>query len=419
MSSPITIVSDESTVDDTSLHLKSTETSGSSQTDRIPLSSFSALSLKAAFTSSAKVFLETWTTRSTTETFGVGTRRAIPLSFPLREGRTRATALAAPVEVGTILRAAALARLRSRWLASSSLWSPRVKGKVPADLITKLLVKNLDKGSQAVSGARSIADDRFIGAVGVSIDSDNVGWYITLSGGCDDHLLGPCYNGRSRGLRLETTLMTLPSTEMALSPTGLTSASKMPRVESYLRRCEACLTPPVSLMAMTSRGESLRPCQHLKKFLPILPNPFMATFSFASAAPFLYPPLLLLPNFTHVRIKRNKTKSRSSLHVSEDNATELTAEVWKATAETKSSDVFLAKGRKADELRRPEKSVNPFPLACIKPSVQEAQEFLATNLERWFGYGEGSRGHNVGIHRLKKAETFFQKEVALVLVRQH
>jgi len=119
------------------------------------------------------------------------------------------------------------------------------------------------------------------------------------------------FQGRSRGLRLETTLITLPSTEIPLSPTGLTSAAKMPRVESYLRRCEACLTPPVSLMAMTSRGESLRPCQHLKKFLPILPNPFMATFNFASAALFLYPPLLL-PNFSHIRIKKI---NEQNLHV--------------------------------------------------------------------------------------------------------
>lgn len=100
------------------------------------------------------------------------------------------------------------------------------------------------------------------------------------------------FQGRLDGLRLDTTWMIFPSTERAESPEGLTSASKIPRVESYLRRCEACLTPPVSLMAMMSRGESLRPCQHLKKFLPIRPNPLMATLSLASVTPFLYPPLL-------------------------------------------------------------------------------------------------------------------------------
>ena len=49
---------------------------------------------------------------------------AAPLSLPLSWGRTRATALAAPVVVGTMLRAAARARRRSRWEASSSRWSP-------------------------------------------------------------------------------------------------------------------------------------------------------------------------------------------------------------------------------------------------------------------------------------------------------
>jgi hypothetical protein len=48
--------------------------------------------------------------RSTTETFGVGTRMATPSSLPLSSGSTRPTALAAPVEVGIIDIAAARAR---------------------------------------------------------------------------------------------------------------------------------------------------------------------------------------------------------------------------------------------------------------------------------------------------------------------
>jgi hypothetical protein len=55
----------------------------------------------------------TWRTRSTTDTLGVGTRRAMPLSLPFMLGSTRATAWAAPVEVGTMFRAAARARRRS------------------------------------------------------------------------------------------------------------------------------------------------------------------------------------------------------------------------------------------------------------------------------------------------------------------
>lgn len=96
-------------------------------------------------------------------------------------------------------------------------------------------------------------------------------------------------HGRLTGLRSETTLMIFPSTEIP-SPAGLTSASKIPRVESYLRRWEACLIPPVSLMTTTSRGESFLPCQHLKKFLPILPKPLMATFTFISTTPLVFLP---------------------------------------------------------------------------------------------------------------------------------
>ena len=70
------------------------------------------------------MLFSTCTTKSTTETLGVGTRIAIPLSFPLRSGITNATALAAPVEVGTILTAAALALRKSRWLESRMRWSP-------------------------------------------------------------------------------------------------------------------------------------------------------------------------------------------------------------------------------------------------------------------------------------------------------
>ena len=49
-------------------------------------------------------------TRSTAETFGVGTRIAVPSSFPFSSGSTRPTAFAAPVEVGIIDRAAARPR---------------------------------------------------------------------------------------------------------------------------------------------------------------------------------------------------------------------------------------------------------------------------------------------------------------------
>ena len=53
------------------------------------------------------------TVRSTTETSKVGTRNAIPVSLPLTSGITRAQALAAPVEEGMMLPAAARPPLQS------------------------------------------------------------------------------------------------------------------------------------------------------------------------------------------------------------------------------------------------------------------------------------------------------------------
>ncbi|KAM1067933.1 hypothetical protein ACFX2B_022925 [Malus domestica] len=70
-------------VEETSVHLKSTDTRGTSHTANIPLSGPSAAFLKAALTSSAEIpFFATLITRSTTDTLGVGTRRAVPLSLP-------------------------------------------------------------------------------------------------------------------------------------------------------------------------------------------------------------------------------------------------------------------------------------------------------------------------------------------------
>lgn len=60
------------------------------------------------------------------------------------------------------------------------------------DVITKFLVKDLDEGGKAVGGARSIANNGFIGVVSVSIDSDHIGGDVTLSRGSDKYLLGPC-----------------------------------------------------------------------------------------------------------------------------------------------------------------------------------------------------------------------------------
>lgn len=83
----------------------------------------SAAAWNFALTSSVVVSFDTLTVRSTRETVEVGTRTAIPLSFPLSSGITRETALAAPVDVGIMDIPAARARLMSGCGRSRSFWS--------------------------------------------------------------------------------------------------------------------------------------------------------------------------------------------------------------------------------------------------------------------------------------------------------
>ena len=84
------------------------------------------------------------------------------------------------------------------------------------------------------------------------------------------------------GSRFETTRMDLPSTLMCSSSTSLTSAGNVPKIVSYLSRWLACLTPPESFSATTSRLEFSRPCQQRRKLRPIRPNPLMPTLIFCS-----------------------------------------------------------------------------------------------------------------------------------------
>src|SRR6266850_3575568 len=112
---PITFVYSASTMEEFEFRLKSLDTRGSSQNWRIPFNSSLEASFSARFTSSPVASFSISITTSTNETFGVGTRTEIPSNLPFNSGKTRATALAAPVEVGIIERAAARARRRSLW----------------------------------------------------------------------------------------------------------------------------------------------------------------------------------------------------------------------------------------------------------------------------------------------------------------
>jgi len=60
--------------------------------------------------------------RSTTEPVGVGTRKLMPVSFPLVTGSTSPTAFAAPVVEGMMLIAAARPPLQSFWETPSTVF---------------------------------------------------------------------------------------------------------------------------------------------------------------------------------------------------------------------------------------------------------------------------------------------------------
>merc|ERR1719421_241470 len=79
---------------------KSVETTSSSTYPRMPFIGPSASALRAATMSSIEAPFSMRHVRSTTETSGVGTRKAIPVSLPFKSGITLPTALAAPVAEG-------------------------------------------------------------------------------------------------------------------------------------------------------------------------------------------------------------------------------------------------------------------------------------------------------------------------------
>merc|ERR1719458_936808 len=79
---------------------KSVETTSSSVQSRTPFIGPAAASFTAATISSYFAGLFSLQVKSTTDTSGVGTRKAMPVNFPFTAGNTLPTAFAAPVELG-------------------------------------------------------------------------------------------------------------------------------------------------------------------------------------------------------------------------------------------------------------------------------------------------------------------------------
>merc|ERR1719191_50364 len=176
----MTMVREPSTQEEESDLRKSTETRGSLEISSTPFMGPSQAFWKAALTSSAVMpFFSALMTRSTTETLGVGTRRAIPLSLPLREGSTRETAEAAPVVVGGVQQALVA--------------SVGVGGRHGPLDDAELLLEDLHEGREAVGGARGVGDDVGRAVVLALVHAHDVGGDrpgLVLGGRGDDDLLG-------------------------------------------------------------------------------------------------------------------------------------------------------------------------------------------------------------------------------------
>ena len=86
--------------------------------------------------------------------------------------------------------------------------------------------------------------------------------------------------GRFRGLRSETHLMTLPLTVMLSSPAEM-SASNRPNMVSYLSRWAFVLGSEVSFSPTSCRLLSLRVAKQRTKLRPIRPKPLIATLTTA------------------------------------------------------------------------------------------------------------------------------------------
>src|SRR3990167_1675828 len=83
------------------------------------------------------------------------------------------------------------------------------------------------------------------------------------------------FHGSCEGSDTANTLRGFPLTEI-VSPCAFTSASRLPRMESYFKRCVSVFASVISFTATNSISFVFKDA--LKRFLPILPKPFIPTF---------------------------------------------------------------------------------------------------------------------------------------------
>ena len=190
---PSDIVDSASMIEERLSPLKSIDTSGSSETPRMPLSGPAAAVRKASLSSSTVAGRSSSAVKSTTLTVGVGTRRLKPSNLPLRSGMTSASAFAAPVVVGMMFWPAARARRGSLCATSRMRWSFVYEWIV--FIRPRLMVQ--PSWTTLAAGARQLVVQLALlmtwwlgGVVAVLVDAQHDGDVLALGRGADDHLAG-------------------------------------------------------------------------------------------------------------------------------------------------------------------------------------------------------------------------------------
>merc|ERR1719473_2090269 len=181
-----------STIDEFLQCTKSVDTTASSVKPRMPAIGPVDADLSVAMISSYDAPLLSVHVRSTTDTSGVGTRNAMPVSLPLSSGSTLPTALAAAA--APVLLRRSVDRLLGR------------RGGVhrghEALLDAEVVVDHLGERGEAVGRARRVGDDvHRLGVVLLLVDAHDEHGRVRGRRG-DDHLLGPALDVLRRGVHL-------------------------------------------------------------------------------------------------------------------------------------------------------------------------------------------------------------------------
>src|SRR6266571_4388388 len=269
----------------------------------MPCSGPSAAAFIAWLTSSTLVSRLAVKVRSVAEPFGTGTRSAYPSSLPFSSGSTRPIALAAPVEVGTMLIAAALARRRSRCGPSCRFWSWVYAWIV---VIRPRSMVNASCRTFAIGARQLVVQDAFeiivcaVGSYLSSLTPMTIVMSSFLAGAEMITFFAPpamcalafsasvnspvdssttsaprSRHGSLLGSRSTSTLNVWPPTLIS-SALAFTSCGSRPRMLSYLSRC-ASTALSVRSLTPTSWMSAPRASAARKKLRPIRPKPLMPT----------------------------------------------------------------------------------------------------------------------------------------------